>query len=213
MLLIVGVLSSCGKKIKKTDSISLKAGESGITINEDNVIYQIKEAFDKDYYNEKTLKEMINTEIEDFNKEIENKDKKIKLTDFKVKDDVASLIITFPDIDTFAGYVNEKEKPIDEMLAYKGEFKNLDVTIYGDCESVLLAKDAIGDVSEDNEEKIDENLLSPQEAAIDDDTQMLAINMPLKIKCKKDILAVSKEVKVEDDLAITTEGMCYIFFK
>ena len=66
-LVAVTVLTGCGKK--KVGDITVGAGENAIFLEKNGkVSYAIGEAFDKDYYNKKDLKQKIKSEVKDFNK-------------------------------------------------------------------------------------------------------------------------------------------------
>ena len=98
------VCTICSCKSKKKDYIDLENGESGITIKDKEVVYQIKEEFNKDYYSEDDVEKQVKDEIDEFVR-LEGKDS-AELDEFEVEDGSCHVVITFAGLNEFCDYVN-----------------------------------------------------------------------------------------------------------
>lgn len=195
--------SSC--KSKKKDYIDLANGECGITIKDKEVVYQIKEEFNKDYYNEEDVEKQVNDEIDEFVR-LEGKNS-AELDEFEVEDGSCHVVITFAGLDKFCDYVNKCEKPIEEFHIYKGKYGDIDREVYGDGENLIDAKVATKAEFEDDV-PVDSKI-----TAVDSDTKVLVFNKAMKVRTENEINAVSMGVIVKDDVAATNNDMCYIVYK
>ena len=225
LMVMILTLSSCGKKIKKKDSISLAAGESGITLKDDGkVIYQIRESFDKDYFDKDDLKKIIKEELDEFNKGLSDDKKKAELSEYEVKDEECELAITFADMEQFVNYINEMEKPIEDFYVYVGTYGEVDSSVYGSCDMVLAAEDAKEVESESSADIADGQLVGSDETenttvkSVSDlkiaaDSKVIILNKNLKIKLPGDVIAVSPNTSVTDNIAHTDSEESYIFYK
>lgn len=205
MAIVIGCCSCSCNKSEDKDYIELKNGESGITIQDKKIIYQIKEEFNKDYYDEDEVEKQIKEEVEAFAKS-EGEDS-ADLEEFEIEDGSCFVVITFSGIDKFYDYVNKCEKPIEDFHIFKGKYGNLDRKIYGDGENLIDAK--IATKTEFEEEIPVNNKIT----AVDSDTKVIALNKALKIKSDDEIKAVSMGVTVKDNIATTNSDMCFIVYK
>lgn len=205
LICICSLLACSCNKSKDKDYIDLNNGESGITIKGKKVIYQIKEEFNKDYYDKDDIKKQVEDEVDEFVK-AKGKDS-AELEEFEVEDNSCHVVIEFAGMDKFCEYVNECEKPIEDFHIFKGKYGDIDREVFGEGENLIDAKIATKAEFEDDVP------VNSKITAVDSDTKVLVLNKALKVKTEDDIKAVSMGVVVKDNIAATNGDMCYIVYK
>lgn len=198
VVLVLGLVG-CGKTIGDMD---VDAGESAIYIQEDGkVTYAVSEKFDKDYYDEDSLEDAINQEVEDYNASgnasIKNA---IAVDTFKVKSDIATVVLEFATAYDFLKYVHNYNN-VENDKFYIGQISdNTGCKIEGEF------------VSADKKETVTEKEIKEME-----DTNILIVNEKYKVQLDEDIKYISANCTIDEDGIITTakaeDGLSYIVYE
>ena len=191
-------LTGCGGTIGDMD---IEAGESAIYIQEDGkVSYAFSEKFDKKYYDEDSLEEAINTEVEEYNSGSRASVKNaIEVDSFKVKDKVATAVLDFETAYDFLSYVKYYNN-IESDKFYIGLIEeNSDCKIKGDF------------VSADKKEKVTEKEIKKMK-----DSNILIVSEAYKVQLDEDVKYISTNCSIDEDGIITTgkaeDGLSYIVY-
>lgn len=202
--LIAALLSGCTKKDQVGD-IEMKAGDSALYIKEDgSLIYGICEAFDKEYYNEDDLDELINSEIKDFNdSEDASSEEAAKIKYFKVKDKKATAVFDFETINDFISYakVYNGDEADDIFIGKIQEAVDSDYKINGQFNKV------------DKNTVTQDSITEAQAKELDDN--MIIVNDKMKIQLENGAIEyVSQNCKIENDIiSVTDDETAYIIYK
>ena len=187
-VLISMALFGCGQE-KSDDTTTITVEKSG------KIVGSIVEDFDKEYYSEDELKEMIASDIAKFNNSSDGES--VKLNSISVSDGVAKTTLTYKDAESYAGFndVILFEGTVAE--AYNAGYSFDDVTLKSATEDgVTLDKSGI--LAEGS-----------MHIVITDENE--------KIKTYKNIAYISSNVtlvnKKEAAVAETEEPVTYILFK
>jgi len=111
IILLVGLavyfFNSCSRN--SVGDISVNTGESALYIESNGeIMYAMKESFDKAYYDKDSLEEAVETEISNFNAgSYASSGDSVKLDTFKVKDNSALVIISFDSISDYVNYAKQ----------------------------------------------------------------------------------------------------------
>ncbi|WP_455717016.1 hypothetical protein [Anaerosporobacter sp.] len=187
-LLLVG-MTGCGK-----DKISISAEDvttNTIVIKKDNTVQSsIIEDFNKDYYNKEELKTFINEEVAVYNKE--NGENQIKMHSLHVKDQKASVVFNYNDIEDYSSFNGTSAKLITTEQALKEE-------------SILSVLEFVDSKTKDT--------VSRETAFSKEDATVLIIQEPLDIRIDGTILYYSNVVKLEKNVLQTSgENIAVIVF-
>lgn len=119
-LLLVGV-TGCGK-----NKVSISAEDvttNTIVIKKDNTVQSsIVEDFDKDYYSKEELEKFIDKEVTDYNEE--NGENQIKMHSIHIKDQKASVVFNYHDIEDYSAFNGTSAKLLTTKQALQEESIN-----------------------------------------------------------------------------------------
>lgn len=197
---IVGVILffSCDRT---KDKLSVSSGQSGIYLAADNTVtYVIAEEFDKKYYDEDDLKEIIKDEVKSFNYSNDSSSGvAMSLEKLKIKNKTATATFNFATIEDFISYSVNYNNTEKENL-FIGSIEEADknkVSISGNFKSISNTGKTI---------EADELLK--------EDCNIVVVSEEMQIVIEHGIKFVSENVVIEDEKTVYTvpDEVSYIIY-
>lgn len=196
VLIISSISILCVGCLKKETS---KKEQADVQVETDGkILVKYEETLDKDYYNEKELESLIDSEVKEFN-ELYGKGS-LEKDSFKVKKDVATLWYSFVGADEYKLYVSDFMKSEKEVDMFEGTYE----------EAVKAGLKFDVDFKDAEESKN----VKPDEFEDTENLRVLYTNEKYCVYVPGEIEYISDTVTLEKDVADTTADKDnYILYK